>query len=222
MEEEKSCSTMVSRTKSTWRMDEEETCPTKPSRGMDDERIIINTNTMSESSWWMESERSSSVAPSGKESSSVLEGEESSTTTSSSDATWRMEGEEIASLPICHNQRNTHKKSFIDDLTLLERISLKDLVQKERIIGPLNFHDRFNLFLPPQKSILQHQLEDLKDFTTQHHMVINSKKTKCLPFNSSLTKDFLPQFQLEEGVYLDVIYQLSWFSYNQWFMLDMF
>ena len=83
------------------------------------------------------------------------------------------------------------------------------LVQKERIIGPLNFHDRFNLVLPPQTSILQHQLEDLNDFTTQHHMVINSKKTKCLPFNSSLTKDFLPQFQLEEGVYLDVIYQLK-------------
>ena len=135
-----------------------------------------------------------------------------------STSTWRMESEEIgpeleppslASLPICHKTKNTHKKSFIDDLTLLERILLSDLVQKERIIGPLNFHDRFNLVLPPESSILQHQLEDLKNFTTQHHMVINSKKTKCLPFNNSLTKDFLPQFQLEEGVYLEVIYQLK-------------
>ena len=82
----------------------------------------------------MESEASNSISPSGIESSSVLEGEgSSSTTTSISDATWRMEGEEImpgleppyqASLPICHNQRNTHKKSFIDDLTLLEKIYL--------------------------------------------------------------------------------------------------
>ena len=55
MEDETSCSTMVSSIKSTWRMDEEETCPTNPSRyessrGMEDERSIVNTNIMSESS----------------------------------------------------------------------------------------------------------------------------------------------------------------------------
>ena len=111
--------------------------------------------------------------------------------------------------PPCTRRENLHKKGFIDDLTLLERISLKDLVQKEKIIGPLNYHDRYNLTLPPQKSILQHQLQDLKVFTDQHHMKLNSKKTKCIPFNTSKSKDFMPQLQLEDGSYLEVIYQLK-------------
>ena len=80
----------------------------------------------------MEIEASSSIAPSGIESSLILEGEgNSSTTTSMSDSTWRMEGAEIrpgleppyqASLPICHNQINTHNISFKDELTLLEKL----------------------------------------------------------------------------------------------------
>ena len=61
----------------------------------------------------------------------------------------------------CHNQKKLHKKSYIDDLTLLEKLSLTDLVLKSRIIGPLAYHDRFNLTLLPGNSILQHQLVDL-------------------------------------------------------------
>ena len=118
--------------------------------------------------------------------------------------------------PLCTVKEKLHKKAFVDDLTLLERISLKDLEMKERIIGPLNYHDRHNLTMPPHKSILQHQLQDLKTFTTQHHMLLNSKKTKCIPFNSSKSKDFMPELQLEDGSLLEVIYQLraSWFSGN--------
>ena len=40
-------------------------------------------------------------------------------------------------------------------------------------------------------------------------MKLNSKKTKCLPFVRSKTKDFMPQLQLEDGNYLEVIYQLK-------------
>ena len=112
-------------------------------------------------------------------------------------------------LPPCHNQSKLHKKSFVDDLTLIEKISLKNLIQKNKIIGPLNFHDRFNLGLPRETSILQHQLEDLKEFTLKHHMKINSKKTRCLLFNNSETRDFLPQFELDEGENLEVIYELK-------------
>ena len=52
-------------------------------------------------------------------------------------------------------------------------------------------------------------MQDLKVFTKQHHMVLNSKKTKCIPFNSSKSKDFMPQLQLEDGSFLEVIYQLK-------------
>ena len=94
-------------------------------------------------------------------------------------------------------------------MTLLEKISLSKLIQKERIIGPLNFHDRFNLTLPPDKCILQHQLQDLVKFTKEHSMVLNSKKTRCMPFINSQTKDFMPQLSIESGNYLEVIYQLK-------------
>ena len=111
--------------------------------------------------------------------------------------------------PLCHKKENLHKKSYIDDLTLLEKISLSQLIQKYRIMGPLDFHDRFNLALPPDKSILQHQLQDLVRFTKEHSMVLNSKKTKCMPFVNSLTKDFMPQLSIEPGNHLEVIYQLK-------------
>ena len=111
--------------------------------------------------------------------------------------------------PLCTAKEKLHKKAFVDDLTLLEKISLKDLQKKKRIIGPLNYHDRFNLAMPPHKSILQHQLQDLKLFTKEHHMFLNSTKTKCIPFNSSKSRDFMPELQLEEGSFLEVIYQLK-------------
>ena len=40
-------------------------------------------------------------------------------------------------------------------------------------------------------------------------MKINSKKTKCLPFISSKTKDFVPSLYLEKDSNLEVIYQLK-------------
>ena len=76
-------------------------------------------------------------------------------------------------------------------------------------MGPLDFHDRFNLTLPPDKRTLQHQLQDLVRFTKEHSMVLNSKKTKCMPFVNSLTKDFMPQLSIEPSNYLEVIYQLK-------------
>ena len=79
----------------------------------------------------------------------------------------------------------------------------------ERMIGPLDWHDRFNLTLPSSHSILQHQLLDLTQYTKEHFLVLNSKKTKCIPFINSRTKDFIPQLSIEEGKHIEVIYQLK-------------
>ena len=113
------------------------------------------------------------------------------------------------SLPPCHSQEKLHKKSFVDDLTLLEKISLSKLIPKEPIIGPLDFHDRFSLKLPASQSILQHQLDDLKIFTSEHSMKLNSRKTKCMPYINSKTKDFMPQLRLEDDSFLGVIYEMK-------------
>ena len=48
---------------------------------------------------------------------------------------------EVEKLPPCHKTENTHKKSFIDDLTLLEKINLNNLIQEEAFIGPPSYHD---------------------------------------------------------------------------------
>ena len=115
----------------------------------------------------------------------------------------------VNNLPLCHKKDKLHKKSYIDDLTMLEKISLSKLREKQRIIGPLDWHDRFNLTIPEDQSILQHQLHDLVRFTTEHSMVLNSKKTKVFPFNNSKKRDFLPQLSVEPEKHLEVIYQLK-------------
>ena len=112
-------------------------------------------------------------------------------------------------LPLCHSQTKLHKKSYVDDLTLLEKISLSTLQSKPRIFGPLNFHDRFGLELPASLSILQHQLEDLKEYTKQHSMKLNTRKTKCMPYINSKTKDFMPQLKLDNEGFLEVIYEIK-------------
>ena len=92
---------------------------------------------------------------------------------------------------------------------MLAKISLQDLKEKERIIGPLDFHDRFNLTIPAHLSILQHQLEDLTKYTEDHHMILNAKKTKCLPFIRSESKDFMPHLRIKQDSTLEVIYSLK-------------
>ena len=101
--------------------------------------------------------------------------------------------------PLCYKTDKTHKKSFVDDLTLLEKISLKSLIEDKQIIGPQPYHGRFNLTQPPSKSILQHQLQDLVKYTKENHMILNSKNAKCMPFNRSITRDFIPKLSVEEG-----------------------
>ena len=85
----------------------------------------------------------------------------------------------------------TIRRSY--NLTLLEKVS--DLQQKKR----------FNLALPPEKSILQNQFEDLVRYTSKQLMVLNEKKTKFPPFIFSQTKDFQPQLSREEGSFLELV-----------------
>lgn len=70
--------------------------------------------------------------------------------------------------------------------------------------GP--FEETGALILPPQKSILQHQLADLFSFTTDSKMKINFKKSKIMPFNFYKRMDFLPQLYFPGSEPLEVIY----------------
>ena len=95
-----------------------------------------------------------------------------------------------------------------DLFTLLETISLSStLVPAVPFIGPPNFHEVPNLALPPDLSILQHQLADLAVFTDTNKMKINHKKTKILLFDFSKKFNFLPQLGFPHHEPLEVIYE---------------
>ena len=111
-------------------------------------------------------------------------------------------------LPLCHLKEKIMKKKYVDDLSFLESINLKlSLVPSTPIIGPPNQHEQPGLHLPPDQSVLQHQLADLLEFTDRNKMKINHKKTKILPFNVSKKYDFLPQLHFPESDPLEVIYE---------------
>ena len=119
------------------------------------------------------------------------------------------QGQNAMVLPPCHQKSILNKEAYIDDLTMLEKICLLDLVEKDPIIGPPDFHDRFHLTLPPDRFILQHKLEDLKIETKKNSMLLNKKKTKSLLFTTTKTRDFMPQLSLEEGTFLEVVFQIK-------------
>ena len=108
----------------------------------------------------------------------------------------------------CQTVGKTENKKFVDDLTMIEHISLKNNLEPiEPFIGPSNFHDRHGLRLPAENTILQHKLKDLLDFTEENHMKINMKKTKIIPFNFTKTRDFTPELSFPDGEAIEVIYQ---------------
>ena len=110
-------------------------------------------------------------------------------------------------LPLCHQQERTLKKKYVDDLTLLEAVPIQSLlVPAQHIVGPPNLHEIPGLALPPDLSILQHQLEDLSRFTEENKMKINHKKTKIIPFNFTRKFDFLPQLSFTESDPIEVIF----------------
>ena len=91
---------------------------------------------------------------------------------------------------------------------MLERVDLAaTLVPAPPIIGPANFHERPGLSLPPDQSILWHQLADILNFTDSNKMKINHQKTKIMPFNFSKKYDFLPQLHFPDNDPLEVIYE---------------
>ena len=111
-------------------------------------------------------------------------------------------------LPPCHVMKKVKKKKYVDDLSLLESINLRNvLVTAPPVVGPRNLHEQPGLLLHPDDSILQHQLADLQTFTNANKMLINVKKTKVMPFNTSKNYDFLPQLSFPDSEPLEVIYQ---------------
>ena len=101
---------------------------------------------------------------------------------------------------LCHNQDKLHTNVLYRRPDPPGKDIFVRPQTKEKNCRP----SRFNLTLLTEKSALQHQFQDLVRYTAQQSMLINEKKTKCLPFILSQTNDFQPDLNLEEGEYLEV------------------
>ena len=97
---------------------------------------------------------------------------------------------------------------FVDDLSLAESVRLDTQLVPDTsgLVGPRTYHDRFGLFLPKEKCLLQKRLDDISESAVEHDMKLNFKKSKIIPFNFTRKYDFQPVFSLD-GQQLEVVYE---------------
>ena len=67
--------------------------------------------------------------------------------------------------------------------------------------------EQCGLVLPKDKSILQHKLADMQEFTRRNMMMVNKKKTMVMPFNFTYDYDFIPWLNFPGEDPLTVIYE---------------
>ena len=81
--------------------------------------------------------------------------------------------------------RKTHLK-YVDDMSLAQSIDMKEcLIPNINPTRPETFHDRTNHILPSTAYTLQDDLNDLVQYSENHEMKINTKKSKVMMFNTA-------------------------------------
>ena len=96
---------------------------------------------------------------------------------------------------------NTLHLKYVDDLSLAETVSLNNQLETVPLAErpqPDPFRARTGHKLKNETSQVLCQLRDIKTYADMNQMKINLPKTKLMVFNPSRTKDFLPQFELED------------------------
>ena len=89
---------------------------------------------------------------------------------------------------------------FVDDLTIGEAIKMKEMLSfapVEERPQPDHFHARTGHTLQSDKSRVFHQLGKISQYASDNGMRLNYKKTKFILFNPCTSKDFLPEFTLD-------------------------
>ena len=100
---------------------------------------------------------------------------------------------------------------FIDDMTAAEAINVKEKLVPNPNTNPerpLGYHERTGHVLGEGQSEVQALLAELKDYTEEHEMKINTDKCKVMLFNTSKTYDFLPKIGIEEDDPFQVVDEL--------------
>ena len=88
---------------------------------------------------------------------------------------------------------------YIDDLSLLQALNLKDLLIPDPVNRPmpLAYSERNRMILPCNKNPLQYTLAELKEFTDMKNMIIKGKKTNLMKFNFKQSYDFPAEINIE-------------------------
>ena len=117
---------------------------------------------------------------------------------------------------------------YVDDLVLLETVSLKSQLNKvpKDAQQPYTYHGRTGHELLPENSKVFQTLQETEHYAEKNKMKINFKKTKLMIFNPARSVDFCPSFSLndneletvEETKLLGLIVRsdLSWTSNTQY------
>ena len=96
---------------------------------------------------------------------------------------------------------NTLHLKYVDDLSIAETINLKDQLETVPLDDrpqPDPFRARTGHKLKNESSKVLSQLKEIKIYADTNHMKINLPKTKSMVFHPSKTKDFRPQFEIED------------------------
>ena len=87
---------------------------------------------------------------------------------------------------------------FVDDLTILEAINLKEaLIPNPGRPQPDTYHARLGMKLDPKKSKVYSQIEEIRAYANSHEMKLNVKKCNFMVFNPTKNHDFVPDLEIE-------------------------
>ena len=90
---------------------------------------------------------------------------------------------------------------YVDDLTLLESIKLRDQlieVPESAVTHPVSYRARTGHVLPLTNSEVYKQLIATEEYANQNKMKINYTKTKTMLFNNCKNLDFLPELEVAD------------------------
>ena len=85
-------------------------------------------------------------------------------------------------------------------------INLKEQLRKNNEVErPSNFHERNELYLPKENSLVKSHLNKLKEYVDMEGMEIQHKRTCIQTFNISQKHDFVPKLDFDNKD-LEVVY----------------
>ena len=103
------------------------------------------------------------------------------------------------------------KVKWIDDVTVCTAIDLKSsLVTEDRLVPrPLEYHARTEHQLPQNLNTMQDEIDYLTEYTDNHLMSINTKKTKAMLCNSRRKWDFMPELNIKGEHTIEVVDEIK-------------